>query len=335
MNFNLLVLLLFFCLKSFSQTLTAKITDENRNPIAGVKVFYNNSTVSTYTDAAGIFKLPLLREIPSPVLVFYHPDFEVMVEKEYKKLQPKYYLAKKKENNSHAEGRDELFSRDAMEAAFLDNFIGTDKNAKNTLIRNKEVLTYTFDKSNFILMAKASEPLKVVNNTLGYEIEYHIEDFEIEYSGRTLDENDIDFIVNNGYAHFTDIAEDKDEQRAKSFERSVKCFFRQLVSGDKKKLKHKVSVDGYKENRKTLFEVQTIEEDLYMLKLNEEIIPHAYGKAFTEFIEFWYSKKEFTKFQIFKPYLLVDNYGNIINTADLSMLFTTNRMSNMLPINYN
>jgi hypothetical protein len=66
---------------------------------------------------------------------------------------------------------------------FLDNFIGTSPNAMQCSLENKEVLKFYFYKKRNKLRIKATSPLTVTNNALGYKITYQLDSFVYDYTG--------------------------------------------------------------------------------------------------------------------------------------------------------
>ena len=57
-------------------------------------------------------------------------------------------------------------------------FLGTSMNGEECTILNEYVLS--FDRKSGLLMAKASQPLKIENKRLGYEITYYLDEFELD-----------------------------------------------------------------------------------------------------------------------------------------------------------
>jgi hypothetical protein len=60
---------------------------------------------------------------------------------------------------------------------FLDNFIGTSNASKRCRIVNQKALRFRFNEKKGILTVVADEPLIIVNNYLGYTLQYQLEEF--------------------------------------------------------------------------------------------------------------------------------------------------------------
>lgn len=66
---------------------------------------------------------------------------------------------------------------------FLDNFIGTTPGAAQCSLDNKEALKFYYYKKRNKLRVKATNPLIVTNNALGYKIIYQLDSFVYDYNG--------------------------------------------------------------------------------------------------------------------------------------------------------
>lgn len=87
--------------------------------------------------------------------------------------------------------------------------LGTSKNGKRSYIKNEEVIH--FKSSHGMLLASADEPIKIVNNSLGYDIRYVLEDFELTKG----------YVKYTGYPHFI-------EKTATTYHDSVDWFVNRI-----------------------------------------------------------------------------------------------------------
>jgi len=69
---------------------------------------------------------------------------------------------------------------------FKSAFLGTSFNAKRCNITNEEDITFNYSSSVDTLKAFARKPLQITNNSLGYQITYHLDKFEYDKNGGTL-----------------------------------------------------------------------------------------------------------------------------------------------------
>jgi len=338
-KFTLFFLLLF--LHSFSicssQTITAQLLDLKKKPIEGVKVFYDNSTIAVYTGKDGKFEVKPLKERPTPPLVFYHPSYEIVEVPDVQDLKSVYYL-KQKEAKQKPLAYSPMFERKAMDRAFFENFVGDYVKDKHTVILNKDAIDFRYDPITNKLTAYASEPVEIQNNELGYRILYYMENFEVEFSADTLHRDFVDYSFFNGYAHFKDIDSSLTKQRGKLYESTLNHFFRQMAKQDFNETKFRVVLyDDYKVNLKKLFDVVKLDNGLFKLQFKQEVATYQEDKEFYLNAKFYYQKQVLALVDFYKPYILVDAYGNIINTEDvvLDSKFSIRKWAHLLPIDYN
>lgn len=62
------------------------------------------------------------------------------------------------------------------------NFLGDNRAGKNCIIENEDQIYFTYDKMSNKLIAYSDEPLTIINNYLGYKINYQLQDFQCKLS---------------------------------------------------------------------------------------------------------------------------------------------------------
>lgn len=168
-------------------SISGKVLDEKGNPLASVNVFLDGTTIGTFTDIDGNYKL----ESISPGLydiVFSHVGYENAVYQvsEYnggariQKHQMELDLGQLEEvevvsnrvnhNQSSWEGYYQIFREELL---------GSSNKAKNCVIENPEVINFSFNESSETLTAYISSPLSIRNDALGYRINYLLESFKM------------------------------------------------------------------------------------------------------------------------------------------------------------
>jgi hypothetical protein len=198
-----------------------------KEPIAGANVFITNTSYKTITDKEGNFSFPLLNiqkgELIVNALGYKHAVFEinnntalinVMLEQQAKELESvivKSYI----KDGFKKWGR-----------LFIDGFIGTTEEAEDCIIENKETLRFYFDKTIQTLMVDAKEPFRIKNKSLGYYIDYTLENFEYNTKTKVL--------FFSGYSVFTEMEGGKrkvknwKKKRNNCYEGSILHFMRAL-----------------------------------------------------------------------------------------------------------
>ncbi|MGZ5285850.1 MAG: carboxypeptidase-like regulatory domain-containing protein [Flavisolibacter sp.] len=178
------VLLLGYCLLSilsFAQfSISGKVVDsESKENLQGASVFAQNTTKGTTTDSAGTFYLYLDRGGYELIISFSGYESQtIVVEGERKE----FTIELKKADNSMSEVVIKSSSEvpDGWErygSFFLQRFIGSTPFADSCFLENPEALKFLYYKRNDRLKIIASEPLRITNNSLGYELRYELDSF--------------------------------------------------------------------------------------------------------------------------------------------------------------
>jgi hypothetical protein len=185
-----LFLLAFFTSAiAFSQsTITGRVVDaETKLPLEGASVFAQNTTIGAITNAEGVFKLQLGKGGYEIIFSFtgYNSERVNVETSEPKQLE----IELKKEDVSLSE----VVITSSNEVAdgwekygefFLDHFIGSTPNAAETTLENPEALKFFYYKRSDKLKVFASEPLKIKNLALGYDLLYSLDSFVFYYGSK-------------------------------------------------------------------------------------------------------------------------------------------------------
>src|SRR5579863_1335810 len=202
-------------------------------PIAGASVFLDGTSKGTLTSDDGTF---LLEGIPSGgfrliASAIGFSTFEMTIST--RQLPPTLNVSLYTKATELASITVEPAYQggwDKWGKLFWDNFIGTDQNASFCTIENKDALRFRYLPKSKKLSVRAVEPLIIVNNALGYRINYHLEAFSYDLS--------IDTFSFYGYPFFLQMTPNDDVQR-QSWEASRRIaylgsrmhFMRSLYSG--------------------------------------------------------------------------------------------------------
>jgi len=172
------------------------IDADTREPIANANIFISNSSIGTASDKNGYFELRNLSygryEIIASVI-----GYEVLIAKVgvYTNSRRNFRLEMYKQPIQFPEvivSAKGSWKRRSQLRQFRKNLLGNSQNGKKSYIKNEEAIH--FKSSHGMLMASANEPLEIINNSLGYSIQYVLEDFE-------LTEGYVKYI---GYPHFVE-----------------------------------------------------------------------------------------------------------------------------------
>lgn len=177
-NFIFIFYFLFLTQSFFGQSITGKVVDEQSKPIAAVNVYFDGTTLGTLTDENGFFTLNFGAKLNSILVISclgYTSEYIT-------NFKPNEFLSIKL-NMSVNVLREVVVQRDGFPRAqkmevFKKQFLGTTKNGKSSVIENEEDIYFTYNTKTNILEAFADEPIRILNNTLGYKINYQLVKFE-------------------------------------------------------------------------------------------------------------------------------------------------------------
>ncbi|ADQ17954.1 hypothetical protein Lbys_2277 [Leadbetterella byssophila DSM 17132] len=207
----------------------------DKKPVPFAAVFINNSTIGTTSDEEGRFTLPQLspgkHELIVSVLGF-EKHLEVInapVNQAFK-----IYLTEKSQELDMVLVK--AFDKDGWMTwgkLFTECFIGTGTNASQTKLLNSKDLRFRHNKKEKILEVFAVAPLKIKNKALGYDLEYHLEVFRVDFNNNTQ--------LYAGYPFFKEpskLSKKQKERRQASYDASLTKFLKSLYH-------NKLQEDGY------------------------------------------------------------------------------------------
>lgn len=178
-------------------TISGKVIDEQGLALNGANVFLDGTSIGTFTDIDGNYKL---ESIPPGFydLVFSHVGYENAVYHiaEYnggarmQRHQMEVDLGQLEEVEVvSTRVRSSNSSWQFYYKIFTSELLGNSKNAQSCTIENPEVLNFNFNESTQTLTAFSSAPIIIRNDALGYRINYFLESFkkseaDLRYRGK-------------------------------------------------------------------------------------------------------------------------------------------------------
>jgi hypothetical protein len=172
----------FLCLTVFSfcqSTITGRIIDaETKEPLQGASVFAQNTTKGTTTDKDGAYQLYLDKGGYELIISFTgYANRTINVETAGDRV---FNLELQKADNSMSE----VVIKSSNEVAdgwekygslFIKQFIGATPFADSCTLENPQALKFLYFKRNDRLKVLASEPLRIINRSLGYALQYQLD----------------------------------------------------------------------------------------------------------------------------------------------------------------
>jgi hypothetical protein len=186
------IFLIIICLPNYSQVISGSVfNNDTKEQIPYANVFFNGTTIGTYTDNFGNFDLILPKDGKFPIAISAI-GYESILLSDYSTghsikvfLRPKIYKLNEVIVSSKMSLRDRVVRKQNL-SLFRKQFLGESLNASQCKILNENdiVLQYLEDKD--ILKAYSNNPLIIINKPLGYQITYYMVTFECSSSGDSL-----------------------------------------------------------------------------------------------------------------------------------------------------
>ncbi len=236
LQIDICFLCLLFCSPgAFSQIVLRGhvFSEDTHKPIVSVSVYLNNTSIGTITNEDGLF---VLKGIPQgkfnlvatsvgfetyTTLLDLHDlpkDFEIILKPKADELEG-FSVLPTDPNGWEKYGR-----------YFKLLLIGTTLTSNDTKLMNPEVVKFRLNEGN-ILTAFAKEPLKITNYALGYEIEYKLEEFEVDLNTALVNYTGYAFYKDMGLKHPNRIRRYA-EARFETYKGSLLHFMRSFYAND-------------------------------------------------------------------------------------------------------
>jgi hypothetical protein len=204
MRFLYSLLLILIIDPAYSQTsfyVKGKVLDDSTGlPMEGASVLCQNTTKGSFTDRDGLFGIQLPMGGHNLVISYAGFDassirvtsatdnqesLEIRLRKKTKNLEEVVVQASNEVANGWEKHGKEFFSY----------FIGSSPNAAKCVLSNPEALKFYYSKKKNRLKVKAEDPLTIINNALGYKIQYQLDSFIYEYNTKGSSYNGAAFYI--------------------------------------------------------------------------------------------------------------------------------------------
>jgi hypothetical protein len=187
-------------------SIEGKVVDgQTKKRLAGAFVFINQSLNAVRTDSSGAY---VLNDIPdqSFEVVVSVPGYEHLTYRATPSKPKTLVVFELKSLTDTAKNYDKDGWR-KYGSAFMVNFLGTTINAAECELLNPEVLRFNYDDSTRELSVWAVDKLQIINDGLGYMINYQLESFKLNPSKG--------YLLNRGYANFKNLTTKREEIKNK------------------------------------------------------------------------------------------------------------------------
>jgi hypothetical protein len=171
----------------YAQSITGSVFDgTTKEPLAGVNVYFEGSTLGAVTDVNGYFKIKIPGKLSKPLVISFIGYGKLIIEQPFKENLSQLLLIPEATVLQEVVVKDDPFSRRQKLRAFKREFLGKTRAGRSCIIENPDVIQLRFDSTTNTLKASANEPLVIKNNYLGYKVTFEIINFEILFSRKSL-----------------------------------------------------------------------------------------------------------------------------------------------------
>ncbi|HBC79929.1 MAG TPA: hypothetical protein DEO60_02340 [Bacteroidales bacterium] len=185
----LFLLLVNFFQVSQSQIVKGTLHDKSDNKyISFASIYINGTSVGTYSDQNGYFELDISKYSSLPLTVSALGYFTcTLTDFSVEKPIEIYLLRKTFElNEVVVAAKSTSKERKANLKLFRNQFLGSGFNGQNCVIMNEADITFKYSSSRDTFKAFSSKPISIVNNALGYKINYYLNRFEYCWKSKSF-----------------------------------------------------------------------------------------------------------------------------------------------------
>lgn len=175
------LLLLHLGMSAYGQVIKGIILDkETRGPVPLAAVYFDGTSVATYSNDEGNFTLDAKSHSNMPMTISALGYYSIVVNEFSTTGENTVYLEPKifefKDVTIKVKGNSSI--RKQNMAIFRREFLGRTKNAKECAILNENDIRFTKSDNKDTLRAYSLKPVFILNKALGYKITYYLNKFE-------------------------------------------------------------------------------------------------------------------------------------------------------------
>lgn len=322
----------------FSQNIIrGKVFTRENIPLSSVNIYFDGTTISTISDDNGNFSIKYEPNANS-ILVISSMGYKTEYLTEFDASKPlKIQLDVSQTMLKEVViTKNELFTREEKLGLFREFFLGKTMNAKSTIIKNEEDIRFRYDKESFTLYATAEKPLIIINNALGYKIDFELIFFEIKFNRLSIYSKDVKKNFYGGVSRFEEIANSDEiiQKREEAYQGSQIHFFRNFAKNEWGTKKFRLIKDNRSVDPDQHFKL-TNEGDYVKVevisKQNDKNSKHA------AFYDVLFDRREQSRINFFTDSFYIYKYGNNSNLDGIlfSGKIAEKRVADMLPLNFN
>ena len=251
------VLVVFF-ISAFSYaqiTTTGKVLDSiSKKPLIGVSVFYDGTTIGVITDEKGNFSITTKKNLTAPLVISCIGFKNRIFQKPVNGSMGSILMVEATVQLNEVVLKPDTWSREKKLRIFRRQFLGPTPATLECKILNEDDIRLYYNSDKKILYAYAQNPILIRNKFMGYNLQYHLEDFEVRYRTSLNGFNMPHSIYYAGIAQFMEMGKRVKRKYRKNreltYDGSILHFMRSLANKNLQEeefriFKEKQEVDPY------------------------------------------------------------------------------------------
>jgi hypothetical protein len=189
MKLILQIFLLIFSSSLFSQFSVSGYVFDNtsKEPLLGVSIYYDGSTIGTVTNENGYFELSTSKRITGNLILDFLGYETVVLEEVKEGPMGTIFLNEKPVELKEVVLLPDTWSRIKKLRIFRKEFLGTTSAGIRCKILNEDDIRLYYNAKENRLYAFAKKPILIKNRYLGYQVNYNLVDFEVDFFKQTSD----------------------------------------------------------------------------------------------------------------------------------------------------
>ncbi|WP_340066472.1 carboxypeptidase-like regulatory domain-containing protein [Ascidiimonas aurantiaca] len=206
------LILIFSFITHAQEIVSGYVYDKiSQEPLMGATVYFDGSTFGSTTNEEGFFIVRLQDQIMAPLVISYVGYETYLVPNAFDTDLSAIYLTPKAVPLDEVVVGADPFSRRQKLAAFRREFLGETQAARSCRILNEDAVRLRYDTSSNTLRAFADEPIIIENRYLGYQLNFSLYDFEVNFRLVSLAPFDVHNMFFSGTTFYKDLAKDKEK----------------------------------------------------------------------------------------------------------------------------
>ena len=328
------VFLIFILLLSISArsqfSVSGHVFDNTtKEPLLGVSIFYDGTTIGTVTDENGYFELSTSKRITGNLIIDFLGYQTVILSEVKEGSLASIFLKEKPVELEEVVLLPDTWSRAKKLRIFRKEFLGSTKAGLRSKILNEDDIRLYYNANENKLYAFAKKPVLILNKYLGYKVTYNLLDFEVDFFKQDIGPPISKSTYLAGTLFFLDLNKQElngryVKHREKTYLGSGIQFMRSLAKQNLTESGFMIFNKGFQIDPKEVYSMETTAEGFTRVVQSEKKLSILFGGS------------EQSSILVTANPFFIDSYGN--HTPGRKVLFGgkmgETRAGGLLPIDY-